>query len=693
MKRREFLTDIALAGGAMMIGLRPMSAATVVKSTTGNRSGKNGLRLISIEPLAPEDKAAQVVADIKKMALQGVLTEVAFSMTLVPEGNPPIDKVKEFAPRYNNLRKLLGEVPFKVGILAQATVGHNYPLVNPFSFQPQVSLDGTVNAGAVCPYDKNFRDYLRTTFKELAQLKPDFIIVDDDFRLITNRNACLCPLHVAAYNSKFGASLTQEQLRQHLLGTTDEDKAVGVKFDIVNAESLYGAARAVREGIDSVSHSIPCTFCTCTGDVRYAAGIEKALSGKSLPTAIRLNNARYLQTGPDNYVVRMLSTALQITTIGDVDCILAETDTYPQNRYSTTARVLHSNFTGYLLEGCMGAKHWITRMGEWEPESGVAYREILAKYRGFYEEIAHVVSHGMTYEGPGTVIPNKIFVNWNNPDGGSSVLNNMEAVPSWNTCLTVGFGQPVQARHAVLGAGTLVGPECNDLTDVEIRALLSKGVLLDGSAASVLEKRGYGEFLGVKVGAWNGKSIGGEIIGDNAVVSSLSGKIMAEGNSAYLLTPDDKAMVLSRFFHRPYSHSTTIETGEAATVAFVNSLGGKVVTTATTPGGIEYPCSTRKAFLMSLLNWIEPYPLYYAGDERVYLKAGKTASGAYLVAAINMGSDPVENITFTTGHDFTRVLSLSPAGVWQPVRFKQLGRQLIMPDTAEFMLPLVYLIS
>lgn len=58
-----------------------------------------------------------------------------------------------------------------------------------------------------------------------------------------------------------------------------------------------------------------------------------------------------------------------------------------------------------------------------------------------------------------------------------------------------------------------------------------------------------------------------------------------------------------------------------------------------------------------------------------------------------MGSDPVENITFTTGHDFTRVLSLSPAGVWQPVRFKQLGRQLIMPDTAEFMLPLVYLIS
>jgi len=156
MKRREFIADALLAGGALIIGGTNINGENVKEelSPVYHPLGKKTrLKLISIEPLETKH-ANELVADIKNMAQEGVMNEVAFFMTLVPEGNPPIDKVTAFAESYQFIRRLLGDVPFKVGILAQATIGHNYSLTQPFAFQPQISLNGTVNEGAVCPYDE-----------------------------------------------------------------------------------------------------------------------------------------------------------------------------------------------------------------------------------------------------------------------------------------------------------------------------------------------------------------------------------------------------------------------------------------------------------------------------------------------------------------------------------------------------------
>ena len=691
MKRREFIADALLAGGALMIGGTKMSGENV-KAASGpvyNPLGKKTrLKLISIEPLETTH-ANELVADIKNMAQEGVLNEVAFSMALVPEGNPPIDKVTAFAESYQFIRRLLGDVPFKVGILAQATIGHNYQLTQPFAFQSQISLNGTVNEGAVCPFDEGFHNYLKTIFHQIALMKPDFFIIDDDFRLITNRNACICPLHVSAFNKKYGTGLTQEELRKHLLGQATEDRDIAEKFDTVNVESLYGAAEVIRETVDAVDPSIPGYFCTCIGDIRYAAGIEKRLAGKNHPRTIRLNDARYLQPGPANFVVRMQGTAIQMATIGATDYVLAETDTYPQNRYSTSARVLHSNFTGYLLEGCMGAKHWITRLGEWEPNSGKAYRAILSKYRGFYEKLSELVQN-IKYTGPGTVIPKKPFMNWNRPLGNGNSYDNFEQLPSWNTYLPAGFGQPVHFRKAEEGAGMLIGPECDQFSDDEIRVLLSKGLLMDGTAAAILAQRGFGDYLGAKAESWEGKHIAGEMISENAVIHSLAGKTMPEGSNPYRLIPAPLAEVITRYFHRPYSHSTKITMGEVSGIIYRNSLGGRVVILGTIPEGFEYPNETRKAFLLALLNWIEPYPLYYGGDEEVYLKAGKMTDGSFLVAAINLISDPIEHIQFETTKKIIHVYRLEANGAWKTVRFNQTTHHIQLFDTAEFMLPVVW---
>ncbi|MDD4760683.1 MAG: hypothetical protein PHU66_07745, partial [Bacteroidaceae bacterium] len=87
---------------------------------------------------------------------------------------------------------------------------------------------------------------------------------------------------------------------------------------------------------------------------------------------------------------------------------------------------------------------------------------------------------------------------------------------------------------------------------------------------------------------------------------------------------------------------------------------------------------------------IEPYPLYYGGDEEVYLKAGKMTDGSFLVAAINLISDPIEHIQFETTKKIIHVYRLEANGAWKSVRFNQTTHHIQLFDTAEFMLPIVW---
>ena len=68
------------------------------------------------------------------------------------------------------------------GILVQATIGHGYSVGVKPPFQNIIAVDGTPSF-TICPYDEDFRTYIRDGFAEIAKRKPTSIMVDDDFRL------------------------------------------------------------------------------------------------------------------------------------------------------------------------------------------------------------------------------------------------------------------------------------------------------------------------------------------------------------------------------------------------------------------------------------------------------------------------------------------------------------------------------
>jgi len=244
----------------------------------------------------------EICDDIRWQYENGVSDCALFLVKLVPEGIPTIDKASMQCKDFALFRDRLSKMGLSCGILVQCTIGHGYALNQPSAFQPYVNLsDGKADVGTLCPYDEAFRDYLRDQFATIAKYAPKEIMVDDDFRLIyRGGKGCTCPLHVDAFNRLAGTTLTREDIADIVTGKAHPElrEAYTDTFVETQRDALLGAAKAMREGIDSVDPAIPGTFCAVGHTVEFAADIAKVLAARTNPlwcasiTATTLPQAR-----------------------------------------------------------------------------------------------------------------------------------------------------------------------------------------------------------------------------------------------------------------------------------------------------------------------------------------------------------------------------------------------------------------
>ena len=166
----------------------------------------------SIMPLLTEN-LEQICQDIKIQYESGVSSCALFSMTLVPEGNPPSDKVHVLCEKFAEFKNRLDEMGLKCGVLVQASVGHGWVLGDMFPYQQHVNFTNGKAVRSVCPLDEGFKDYIYNVMATIASYEPECIMVDDDFRTIWYKGeGCACPLHMAEFNRLAGSSLTDREL-------------------------------------------------------------------------------------------------------------------------------------------------------------------------------------------------------------------------------------------------------------------------------------------------------------------------------------------------------------------------------------------------------------------------------------------------------------------------------------------------
>ena len=639
--------------------------------------------LYSIMPLDTEH-LEEICLDIKEQYEKGISTCALFMFKLLPEGNPLIDKAKIQGEKYKLFQNRLEEMGLHCGILVQCTIGHGYKFGEENTLTKYVNVtDGKVD-NIVCPYDVTFQEYIRGQMQTVATYAPKVIMVDDDFRLMYRAGrGCACSLHMKAYNQKAKSNLRREEL--YGLLQADGNNEYKKNFVETQRESLLQSAKAMREGIDLVDPTLPGVFCCVGPTTEFAPEIAKILAGKNNPSVVRLHNGNYTAAGARWFSDVSYRAAENIYRLkqGNVDVILAETDTCPQNRYSTGATSLHAHFTASILEGTKGAKHWITRLKTHEPNSGNAYRKILSEYKNFYMTLSDIVP---SLQWQGCRMPFAQSNTWSFKKDEDRWKKNW-----WLRCVLERFGFPSYCSPDFGGVAFLEGDYDQCFRDEEILELLKGVLVLDVFALERLNDRGFLKYTGVITRKWNGETLSYEKLKNGCICN-----VQVASKELVPLVKEVEVDSVVCHLERDEFEKTLFP----AVTIYHNGIGGTVIATCGTPHteynymqAFSFLNESRKKQFADIFSRTGELPIYYAGDAEIYMKTAIKADGRRLCAIFNIGLDVLEELPFTTNEKIKNIQILQKDGIFCDCGFERTVDGVIVKTTAYTLLPIILLID
>ncbi len=611
---------------------------------------------LSIMPLL-KTHIDEYCEDIIAQQKDGVSTHAMFIMTFNPEGTPPVNKAEEQCETYDIYRERLDKAGAKHGVLVQSTLGHITVPFEPYPFMPSVSLiTGEERVVTCCPLDPHFHEYIKEQMKILAKRNPSIVMIDDDMGLLYKATkGCACKYHMAEFNKRAGTQMTREELYKHITGNSEEDKYYTDIYVETQKYGLVSAVKAMREGIDEVNPSIQgivsgiytSTFCEFSDD------IAQAFAGKGNPAIIRLNGGQYAWESSKGFTSAIFRAAILKENVKDkVDRYLAETDTCPQNRYSTPASRLHAHFTASIQQGATGAKHWITRIVEFEPASGKAYRKILSKYQKFYEKMVEYTKELRPF---GCRIPLTLMQNY-----GFVKSNQNSNLSPWSTCVLERLGLPMYFSNDDGGAVFIDDFSVDGFSDEQITKFLQGTLILSVGAADKLCKRGFSEHIGVTVSELDDKVISFEIINGKKVNKPYLPKRLTVCN--------DAVEVLSEVVHHN-KQKNEYEYLFPGVTSLNNSLGGNVIVVNCNPDmpfkyftAFSLLNETRKKQFVEILSKGNNLPIYYPEDCEVYLRAGYLNNGEIMATFYNLGLDILEDLPIVCANEVKKIEKLNSDG-------------------------------
>ncbi len=626
----------------------------------------------SIMPL-DEEHFDEICADVRDQYERGISSCPMFKLTLVPEGDPVWDKIGPACKVYRRFREALAPDGIKTGILIQASLGHAYA-ITPNPFRKYLNLDSGNEQFVCCPADEGFLDHFSDVCRQIAAEHPDAIMLDDDFRMgVRPGRGCACSYHMQEFNRRAGTNMTREELYAHIMSHPESDRLTNIFLD-TQRDSLVAAATRFREAIDSEDPTIQGINCTSGDACDFVADYCKIFAGKGNPSIVRCANGTYSPLSVRRFSDIMRTAAVRGGKLKNhgVDIVLAETDTVPFNRYAKSARYLHAHYAYSMLEGLKGAKHWITRLSAHEPNSGKAFRDILAKHAKMYEELARI-SDELSWVGCGSAFieqsrprfHNENFRYWHENEWIASNIERM-GLPFYYTD---------KAGKALFVEQTVVA----DMSDEQIETLFEGSVFVDGDSAHLLCERGYGDRLGVLPTDWDKGPISGEYFADKTDCICSSQK------RARVLTPTKEGV-------RELSYNFKWNDGNKnilapAVTAYEREAGKLSVVYCGVPKadfkyteGFAFLNETRKEQFVSLLKEAGALPVYCVGDDEVCLRAGTLADGSLFVSAVMLGYDPMDAMTLYLEKAPKAARLLLPDGTYVPVAFEKVGEDTYVFD-------------
>ena len=666
--------------GVAMRGAKPRCGSLLYKSLlsvlvvgvscaavlAGTFPQNRGYRLYNVVPLYIGHEAEQAARCVDLYERTGEDLAL-YSLTLHPEGRPARAKVDRYIASYRAFAKALEGTRVRPGVLVQAILGH-WPRTDK-DIEPWArTIDQDGKAVRFCPLDPGFAAYIDYVFTELAKAKPAFLLTDDDVRAYSHGAECFCATHVRLFNARRGTSYDSDGLRAAVAGSRpgepDYDAFMALQREMMEEH----VAGRIRRALDAVDPAIPAGICIAGEEHYFCAPVARRMAAKGQVPLMRCSTGNYCERlSGANFLgsyVRMLAFTAYYGDSGIE--LLDEADTCPQNLWSKGARSLMTHLIASCFTGMRGAKTWFVNTFR---STGVPvtprYTDELARQRGFLDALADEVA--------GTRMTGLAFPCFTNHPNWHAVRNHEEFLSASENILqtmAAPFGVPVCCSKDFADRGLVfalsTAEEVSRLSDADLRLLLGGRLLVLRDAALELTKRGLSDLTGVTA-AMKPLLFTGER--DNLTGAVMGYSPSLSGSVEYRIA--DGAERLCDFVYRPYDGAQDVETVAPSTVFFRNRLGGEVITTA-------YHCrmfclqqfsAERKRWFAGLVDRLSGGLALSvcANDQDVLVSERRRSDGARLVMAVNLGTDPIDDLEIRIPDGFVRE-RLSSDGRWQKAK-------------------------
>ena len=202
-------------------------------------------------------------------------------------------------------------------------------------------------------------------------------------------------------------------------------------------------------------------------------------------------------------------------------------------------------------------------------------------------------------------------------------------------------------------------------TDAELDEIVKKNLILDAVAAQMLIDRGYGEYLGVKLGTVPHFSY-------ERVVGSTSKMRHLITSKTRLLIPEAGAESVTELVKPPFAGSAEVNVIAPGMTKFRNKNGKLVFVWCEPITGDYYTLDpARKTWLENICDETADIPVKCIEEQDIMFRCGELPDGSILAALINLSYDAMTEIPLVCKKAPASVKILAANGEWTEVPVRE----------------------
>jgi hypothetical protein len=556
-----------------------------------------------------------------------------------------------------------------------------------FSWQFMVGDDGVESRALPCPLDPEWKSYVGKLYRLFAQVEPEIIYIDDDFRYHNHPPmawGCFCPLHLAEMARLTGKDFSREELVHRILTAEPQPTEERKQWLKLCGDSIVEATRIIAEAVREASPKTRMGLMCSNPNVHAAEGrrwldMIDALSVSGHQPVLRPGYASY---GDGAY----RDVALQLTMMRKLQPLLAakmrftpELENYPDTRFTKSSGLTRLQIALSLFLASPDITLDIHNIMETRLDYDPAIDAMLRNSFGYFNGLATWAAVCTKERG--------LQILWDDrfPMHRKVDVNRMTGLPApncWEGAMDLfGFATTFYADEIKLASRSYL----EERSDREIRSLLEGKVLMDGDAATLLVDRGFGQEIGVKscepVTAANyeemtNRSFAGNFLNrDETTVFAYT----------YRLHPVEQAIVVSEMFGPARSFFVP------GMMLFENASGGRigVIPQSSSQGdlySVLFRGWKRQWVLKKMLEWINKGPLpLFVEDAPNVCPLRRDGGNEVLIGIANLSADPLLHVSFQMARIFEgkpQIEYLTPEGKRTPLNSSNAERGLFISPNA-----------